>query len=49
MTYATEAVLRRSRTNDGRPAHERIAQLEAEVLALRQELARMREEKGETK
>lgn len=49
MTYATEATLRRSRTNDGRPANERIAQLEAEVLALRQELARLREEKGETK
>ena len=44
MTYATEATLLRSRTRDGRPPDERIAQLEAEVLALRQELARLREE-----
>lgn len=47
MTYATAATLRRSRTRDGRPPDERIAQLEAEVVALRQELARLREAKEE--
>jgi len=45
MTYVTQATLRRSRTNDGRPAQERIAQLEAEVAALRAEVARLRQEK----
>ena len=45
MTYTTEATLRRSRTHDGRPADERIKQLEEEVAALRAELARLREAK----
>jgi uncharacterized small protein (DUF1192 family) len=44
MTYATEATLRRGRIHDGRPASERIAQLEEEVAAGRSEIARLRSE-----